>query len=182
LAYFLTLSGWIDSVNRRIAGVVVWCTLAMILLSFLNALLRRIGRTIGENLTWGTAMDLQWVLFGFVFLATGGYTILTNSNVRVDIFYRNFSSRRKSFVEIIAAVFFLIPFSALVIYMSWPMVSNAIAIWEKSTLPGGISPWMIKPLIPFGFFLILIQGVSGVIKNIAYLLDMAPNPHVSFDH
>lgn len=182
MTYFLMLSRWIDSLNRSIAAVVVWCTMAMILLSFMNALLRRVGRTLGENLTWGTAMDLQWVLFGFMFLATSGYTILTNSNVRVDIFYRDLSPRQKSVIELVSASLFVIPFASLVIYMSWPMVSNSIAIWEKSTLPGGISPWMIKPLIPFGFFLIFIQGLSSSIKNAAFLLGAAPSPHVSFQH
>lgn len=182
MSYLLTISNWIDALNVRIARAVIWCTLAMILLSFLNALLRRVGRTIGENLTWGTATDLQWVLFGFMFMAAGGYTILTNSNVRVDIFYSSFSSRRKSFIEAAAAIFCIIPFSALVIWMSWPMVFNSIFMWERSTIPGGISPWLIKPIIPFGFFLMLIQGVSMAIKHIAFLTNKAPDPNVPFEH
>ena len=179
MTHLLVLSGWIDSLNRRVAGVVVWLTLAMILLSFFNAVLRRVGRMIGENLTWGTAMDLQWVLFGFVFLATGGYTILTDSNVRVDVFYSKFSPQLRSLVEVAAAILFVIPFSALVIYMSWPMVYNAITVWESSTIPGGISPWIIRPLIPLGFFLILLQGVSVAIKHTAFLMGKISYPEPS---
>lgn len=174
----LKVSNCIDEFNRKIAVVAIWCTLLMIMISFGNAVLRRIGRSIGENLTFGTAMDLQWVLFGFMFMMLGGYAVLTDSNVRVDLVYSNLSDRSKSFVEISAAVFFMIPFSLLIIFMSWPMVVNAFSIWEESTLPGGIPPWIIKPIIPAGFVLVLLQSVSHVIKHTDFLINNNENPHV----
>lgn len=121
-------------------------------------------------------MDLQWVLFGFMFLMLGGYTILTNSNVRVDIIYNRLSPRRKSAIEFLSAIIFMIPFSLLIMYMSWPMVVNALSIWERSTLPGGIPPWIIKPMIPLGFFLVLLQSISHAIKHLAFLLGAGPDP------
>ncbi|WP_254277548.1 TRAP transporter small permease subunit [Halomonas sp. 3H] len=177
MGYLLGLSRLIDTFNRGVASVAIWCCLAMIVVSFGNASLRRLGRSIGENLTWGTALDLQWVLFSMMFLLVGGYTILTDSNVRVDIVHARLGKKTRSAIEVFGAVCFMLPFSLLVIYMSWPMVANAIAVWERSTLPGGISPWAIKPLVPIAFVLVLLQSVSHAIKHTAFMLGRGPDPH-----
>ncbi len=177
MGVLLSASQLIDGLNRRIAGLAIWCTLVMIVVSFGNALMRRVGRAIGENLTFGTAMDLQWVLFSAMFLLVGGYVILTDGNVRVDVMYSRFSERTRSIIEVIAAGAFMLPFALLVIYMSWPLVMNSLAVWEQSTLPGGIPPWMIKPLIPLAFVLVALQSLSHLIKHVAFLTGRGPNPH-----
>lgn len=177
MGFLLSLSRLIDSLNRCVASIAIWCCLAMIIISFGNASMRRLGRSIGENLTWGTSMDLQWVLFSVMFLFVGGYAILTDSNVRVDIVHSRLSRKTRSAIEVFGALCFMVPFSVLVIYMSWPMVVNAIAVWERSTLPGGIPPWAIKPLIPLAFVLVLLQSISHAIKHMAFIIDSGPDPH-----
>jgi len=173
----LSVSHLIDGFNRRVASVAIWCTLVMIIVSFANALLRRLGRALGENLTWGTAMDLQWVLFSAMFLLVGGYVILTDGNVRVDVIHSRLSERTRSLIEVVAAVLFMLPFALLVVYTSWPLVINSLRVWEQSTLPGGIPPWMIKPLIPLAFVLVALQSLSQLIKHVAFLTGRGPNPH-----
>lgn len=172
----LLLSQLIDGLNSRVAGVVIWSGLIMVIVSFVNALLRRIGHTIGENLTSTTLMDIQWILFGVMFLFVGGYAILTDTNVRVDVFYDRLSARTRCLVNGIGCLLFILPFSILVIYMSESLVTNSLRVMERSTLPGGVPPWIIKPLIPLAFLLVGLQSISEAIKNIAHVTGHGPDP------
>jgi TRAP-type mannitol/chloroaromatic compound transport system permease small subunit len=175
--FLLKMSYWIDSMNRGIARVVIWCGLVMIIIAFMNAVLRRVGLAIGENLTWAAAIDLQWYLFSLLFLMVGAYTMLTDSNVRVDVLYTRLSDRKKSIIDIIGCLLFVLPFSALIVYTSWPFVANSLAVMERSIISGGVPPWIIKPIIPIAFLLIMLQALSLLIRHAAFLLGRIPSPY-----
>ncbi len=177
MGFLLKVGRGIDALNRAVASVVIWCCLVMIFISFSNSVLRRLGRAMGENLTWPAAMDLQWILFSVVFLLVGGYAMLTDSNVRVDLVYSGVSDRTKSMIDLVGCLLFALPFACLVVYMSWPFVVNSIAIMERPMVSGGVPPWIIKPLIPIAFALVVLQCLSMAIKHLAFLLGRGPNPH-----
>lgn len=160
-----------------VALVAVSCGFIMIVVALANVALRRIGRMIGENLTFGTVLDVQWILFSILFLLTGGYAILTNANARVDLVYASLDDRKKSWIEILGYVLFILPFAGAAMYLSWPFVAQSIAVMERSTLPGGIPPWIIKPMIPIAFLLVILQSASELIKHAAFLRGVGPSPH-----
>lgn len=174
----LTFVNGLDRVNRTVASAVAWLSLVMIVVAFLNTTLRYVGSGFGRNLTWTGALDLQWYLFSVVFLGLGGYALLTDSNVRVDIVYSRLSDRMKSFVDLFGLIFFVIPFVSLVIYVSWPFVVNSVMFFEKSPDPGGLPRWIIKPLIPLAFALVFLQAVSQIVKHLAFLLGKWSSPYV----
>lgn len=173
----LIISRAIDFVNTMIARVVIWLTLVMIFVAFGNATLRYTGRAIGENLTWTASLDLQWYLYSIVFLGLGGYTMLRDSNVRVDVIYSRVNDRKKCVLDLIGLVLFIIPFALLIMYVSWPFVANSLTVFERSPDPGGLPRWVIKPLIPLAFLLILLQAVSQIIKSVAFLAGKGPSPY-----
>ena len=173
----LIISRAIDFVNTMIAKVVIWLTLIMIFVAFGNATLRYLGRAIGENLTWTASLDLQWYLYSIVFLGLAGYTILRDSNVRVDVIYSRVDDRRKCVLDLIGLLLFVIPFALLIIYVSWPFVANSLAVFERSPDPGGLPRWVIKPLIPLAFFLVFLQALSQIIKSVSFLAGKGPSPY-----
>jgi len=116
--------------------------------------------------SWVFVQELEWHLFGLVYLLAAGYTLLHNEHVRVDVLYSKFSSRKKAWVDFILLFVFFFPSCVLVIYTTWPFVRNSFAVNEGSPDPGGIpARWALKSVIIIGFMLLVLQGVSQAIKN-----------------
>jgi len=165
----LRLSGAIDRLNQRIGGVILWLTLAMVIVGAGNAILRYLTRYAGVSLSSNAFIDLQWYMFSLVFLLGAAWGLGNGAHVRVDVMYERLSVRTRAIIDLVGTLLFLIPFSILMLYVSWPPVRNSWAILEASPDPGGLARYPIKTVIMVGFALLLIQGVSEVIKKIDFL-------------
>lgn len=165
----LALSAAIDRMNDRIGGVIQWLTLAMVVVGAANALLRYATRFAGVSLSSNAFLDLQWYMFSLVFLLGAAWGLRHGAHVRVDVMYERLSARRQAWIDLFGTVLFLIPFSVLMLYVSWPPVRNSWSIRETSPDPGGLARYPIKTIILICFALLLLQGVSEVIKKIDIL-------------
>lgn len=172
----LRLARAVDRINALIGRAALWLTLAMVLLGFANAVLRYAGQHLGRNLSSNMALEAQWYMFSLVFLLLGAYTLQKDQHVRVDILYGRMGPRAQAWVNLVGAVVFLVPFCALVVWMSWPFVTAAIAVWERSPDPGGLPRWPIKIAIPVAFALMVLQGVAFAIRNAAAITGHGPPP------
>ncbi|MCC0176307.1 TRAP transporter small permease subunit [Waterburya agarophytonicola K14] len=155
----------IDLINEWIGRLTYWLVLLMVVVGAWNVIGRYIGRIIGINLTSNAAIEIQWYLFDVVFLFGAAYALKYNDHVRVDIFYKGWSRRRQALANFLGSIFFLIPFSCLIIYYSWGTVLNSWKIGEMSADPGGLPRYPIKSAIIFAFILLILQGISEAIKN-----------------
>ena len=138
-----------------------WFSLALVLLISTDVLLRYIF-----NFSTAALYEMEWHLFAIIFLLASPYTLQKNKHVRVDVFYNNFSKRKKNIVDLIGNIIFLIPFSFIIFYTSLPFVEDSYSILESSPDPGGLPyRFIIKSIIPIAFFLLMIQGILNTIKN-----------------
>lgn len=155
------LARWIDRAQDRFGRGVSWLSLAMVLVVFGDVVLRYAFRV-----TSGATQELEWYLFGTLYLLAAGYTLLYDEHVRVDIVYSKLSPRRRAWLDFILFWIFFFPSCLFVIYASWPFVRNAWAVWEGSPDPGGLPfRWLLKSMIIVGFVLLLLQGISQTIKS-----------------
>ena len=138
-----------------------WFSLALVLLISTDVLLRYVF-----NFSTAALYEMEWHLFAIIFLLASPYTLQKNKHVRVDVFYNNFSKRKKNIIDLIGNIIFLIPFSFIIFYTSLPFVEDSYSILESSPDPGGL-PYrlIIKSIIPIAFFLLMIQGILNTIKN-----------------
>ena len=138
-----------------------WFSLALVLLISTDVLLRYVF-----NFSTAALYEMEWHLFAIIFLLASPYTLQKNKHVRVDVFYNNFSKRKKNIVDLIGNIIFLIPFSFIIFYTSLPFVADSYSILESSPDPGGLPyRFIIKSIIPIAFFLLMIQGILNAIKN-----------------
>lgn len=166
----LRVSRWIDAINERIGRFTYWLVLVMLLIGVWNVIGRYGGYLVGRNLSSNALIETQWYLFDLVFLLGAAYTLKHNEHVRVDVFYSNWSPRRKALADLIGSLLFLLPFSVMIIYFSWQTILASWAIWETSPDPGGLPRYPIKSMIIVGFFFLILQGISDAIKNLAFLM------------
>jgi TRAP-type mannitol/chloroaromatic compound transport system permease small subunit len=171
MSALLGLSRLIDAVNERIGRAVGWLILVSVIVSAGNATIRYTLDTSSN--AW---LELQWYLFSAVFLLCAGYTLLRNEHIRIDVVTGRFSARTRAWIDILGAVFFLLPFAVLVLWLSIPFVLESIRINETSNNAGGLIRWPAKILIPLGFLLLTAQGLSELIKRFAFLTGLIPNP------
>ncbi|MBI3530504.1 MAG: TRAP transporter small permease subunit [Betaproteobacteria bacterium] len=162
--FWLRLSGLIDTLNRRVGVCASWLILAMTIISALNAVTRKF-----LNLSSNAFLEIQWYLFAAVFLLVAGYTLLGNEHVRVDIVNTHLRTRVRIGIEILGTLFFLFPFTLMVLWYGWPYFVVSFASREISLNAGGLILWPVKLLIPAGFLLLFLQGVSQFIKLVAAL-------------
>jgi len=167
----LALSRAIDAVNERIGRLVYWLILAMVLISAGNAT-SRYALNIASN-AW---LELQWYLFAAVFLLCAGYTLLHNEHIRIDVVASRWSKRTQTWIDIFGTLFFLLPMSVYIMWSSWPIFMNAWTSGEVSGSAGGLIRWPARLLVPVGFFLLSLQGISELIKRVAYLKGLIPDP------
>ncbi len=163
----LGLSAVIDRVNTAIGHFVRWLTLAMVVIGSANAIFRYTGRFTGINLSSNGYLEAQWYLFSIVFLLAASYSLRYDAHVRVDVLYGRLSEKGKAWIDVAGAVLFLIPFCILMIATSWSWVANSWAVMEVSPDPGGLPRYPLKTVIPVTFALLILQGLSQVIKSVA---------------
>ena len=167
----LKLSRLIDALNTRIGRATYWLVLVAVLVSAGNAIIRK---TL--NMSSNAFLELQWYLFSAVFLLCAGYTLLRDEHVRIDVVSNFLSRRTRVWIDILGTVFFLLPMAVLFIYLSWPIFVRTYTTGEISTNAGGLLIWPARMLVPIGFTLLALQGVSELIKRVAFLSGHGPDP------
>jgi TRAP-type mannitol/chloroaromatic compound transport system permease small subunit len=172
----LKLARLIDALNERIGHVVYWLVLAMVLLSAGNAIVRKVFDWSSNSLLEG-----QWYLFSAVFLLCAGYTLLRNEHVRIDIVAGRLSPKAQAWIDIFGTVFFLMPMAVLIMGLSWPYFMQSYTQHEISGSAGGLVLWPARLLLPTGFALLVLQGLSELIKRIAFVSGRGPDPIVRHD-
>jgi TRAP-type mannitol/chloroaromatic compound transport system permease small subunit len=160
----LGLSRAIDAVNERLSVIADWLVLLSCLISAGNAF-SRYAFSISSN-AW---LEIQWYMFGALVMLGTSYTLKKNEHVRVDIVYSNVSTRRQIGIDIFGAIFFLLPATLIMAYLSWPIFHNSWVENEMSGNAGGLIRWPMKIFLPIGFALLSLQGISELIKRIAML-------------
>jgi TRAP-type mannitol/chloroaromatic compound transport system permease small subunit len=168
----IALSRAIDAVNERVGQAVYWLVLVAVLISAVNAVVRK-----AFNVSSNAFLELQWYLFSAIFLLCAGYTLLKNQHVRIDVIAGRLSPRAQAWIDILGTLFFLFPMAILIMLLSWPVFTMALERNELSTNAGGLILWPARLLVPIGFFLLVIQGLSELIKRIAFLRGLIPDPN-----
>lgn len=167
----LALSRLIDAINTVVGRCVTWLTLVVVVVSAGNAIIRKTFQTSSN--AW---LELQWYLFGAIFLLAAGYTLLRNEHVRVDVLSSRLSRRKQIYIDIFGVIFFLMPACLLITYLSWPVFMDSFLTNEQSSNTGGLVRWPVKLLIPVGFGLLVLAGLSHLIKCIGFLMGKCPDP------
>ena len=163
------LAGLVDRLNDRIGAAIQWLALLMVLVGAFNAGARYTTRYTGLALSSNAYLDLQWYFFTLIFLLGAAYGLNHDYHVRVDVLYEKMSARTRAWVDLIGTVLFLIPFSALMLWVSWRPVWNSWSIREASPDPGGLPRYPIKAVILVAFLLLLLQGLSHSLKQVDIL-------------
>jgi len=167
----LLLSQWIDRLTIRIGKAVTWLTLVVVLVSAGNAIIRKLFMTSSN--AW---LELQWYLFGAIFLLAAGYTFLNNEHVRVDVLASKLSRRTQVKIDVFGVLFFMLPACILVFWLSIPYFVESWQLNEQSSNTGGLVRWPVKLLIPLGFGLLILSGISHLIRCIGFLCGLGPDP------
>lgn len=160
----LSLSRVIDRFNSLVGRVLAWAILAAVLISAGNAVIRKVF-SVSSN-AW---LEMQWILFGIVFLLCAPWTLMSNEHIRIDIVNSLFSKRTRDWIDVIGHTFFLLPMAALMLYLGWPFFLLSLSQNEQSSNAGGLAVYPSKLLIPLGFALLLVQALSEIIKRIAIM-------------
>ncbi len=161
---FLSLSRLIDKVNQKIAGAVSWALLATVVICTGNALIRYTFNTSSN--AW---LEIQWYLFAAIFLLASAHTLKRDEHVRIDVIMGRFSKRAQAWVDLFGYLLFLLPVCLLILWYGAPFALASIRSAEMSSNAGGLIVWPAKLLIPAGFLLLVLQGLSEIIKRIAFL-------------
>jgi TRAP-type mannitol/chloroaromatic compound transport system permease small subunit len=161
---FMSLSRLIDSANEKIAGVVSWALLAAVIICAGNALVRYIF-----NYSSNAWLEIQWYLYSAVFMLASAYTLRRDEHVRVDVVVGRFSKRTQAWIDLFGFLFFLLPVCLLILWYGIPFALISIQSAEMSSNAGGLIVWPAKLLVPLGFLLLVLQGISEIIKRIAFL-------------
>jgi TRAP-type mannitol/chloroaromatic compound transport system permease small subunit len=167
----LRLSGAIDWLNEKVGRSVIWLVLIAVLISAGNAIIRKVF-----DMSSNAWLEVQWYLFSAIFLLAAGYTLLRNEHVRIDVLLHRLPKRGQIWVDILGLVFFLAPFVLVMIYLSWPVFMRAYVSGEMSENAGGLIRWPVYLLVPIGFSLLALQGVSELIKRFAFLKGLIDDP------
>jgi TRAP-type mannitol/chloroaromatic compound transport system permease small subunit len=168
----LSVSRVIDAVSFRIGKVLSWAILLAVIVSAVNAVVRKVF-DVSSN-SW---LELQWVLFGAVFLIVASWTLLENEHIRIDIVNSLFPPRARNVIDIIGHAFFLLPLTIIMIITAYPFVVRSVRLNEQSMNAGGLPQWPAKTLILIGFTLLFFQGLSELIKRVAVMLGRIADPY-----
>jgi len=160
----LQLSHGIDALSRRVAQAASWLVLFACLISAGNAASRYLF-----NASSNAWLEIQWQMFAGIFLLGAAYVLKLNEHVRVDLFYGSRSERAKLWIDVIGLVFFYFPAILFILYLAWPFFLLSFRSGEHSSNAGGLLLWPVKMLLPLGFALLALQGVSELIKRVAAL-------------
>ncbi len=164
MGFLLRVSRLIDAFNERLGWLANWFVLAACLISAGNAMSR-----YAFDLSSNAWLEVQWYLFAAVVMFGASYTLKLNEHVRVDILYMHLSERGKEWLDLVGTAVFLVPSMLVIAWYSWPFFMQSLAVNEMSTNAGGLYRPIVKALVPLGFLLVALQGVSEIIKRAAAL-------------
>jgi TRAP-type mannitol/chloroaromatic compound transport system permease small subunit len=167
----LKLSAGVDALNHQIGRLIRWLVLGSVLISAGNAIIRK-----AFNISSNGFLEIQWYLFAGVFLLGAGFAFMRNVHVRIDFISSKLSKRTNTFIDIAGIVVFLIPLCLIMVWLSWPLFSSALATGEMSQNAGGLIRWPAYLLMPLGFGLLLIQALSELVKRVAFLRGLRDEP------
>ena len=167
----LQLSRLIDRLSEFVGRWVAWLVLAAVLISAGNAVTRK-----AFNMSSNAFLEIQWYLFAAVFLLAAGYTLMRQEHVKIDVISGRFSKRTQIWIDIVGLCLFLFPFIVMVVTLAMPLVIGAYVSKEMSSNAGGLIRWPVFALLPAGLLLLGLQGVSELIKRIAFLKGLVPDP------
>ncbi|MEJ7929674.1 TRAP transporter small permease subunit [Ramlibacter sp. AN1015] len=170
MTVLLALSGFIDRLNTWVGRLAMWLVLATTLISAGNAIVRKAFDSSSNAL-----LEIQWYLFAAVFMLAAGYVLLQNAHVRIDFVASRLSARTRNWIDVAGILVVLAPFCLICIYLSWPLFVNAYNSGEMSSNAGGLIRWPVYMLVPLGFGLLLLQGLSELVKRIAFLRGVGPD-------
>jgi len=171
MSFLLSVSRFIDAVNDRVGRLSYWLILAAVLISAGNAVVR-----YALNRSSNAWLEVQWYLFSAVFLFCAGYALLHNQHVRIDVVSGHLSRRAQAWIDVAGTLLFLLPMATVIMWLSWPVFVDAWQSNEISTNAGGLTVWPARLMVPVGFFLLVAQGISELIKRLAFLRGLIPDP------
>ena len=166
MPFLKRFSAFIDAMNDRIGAAIRWLTLIMVLVGAFNALARWLTRYTSVALSSNAYLDLQWYMFSLIFLLGAAYGLNHDVHVRVDVLYSRLSRKAQAWIDLAGSVLFLLPFAAVMLWVSWPAVANSWSIREVSPDPGGLPRYPIKTVIIISFALLFLRGVSQIVKQV----------------
>lgn len=172
LKALLPVTRAIDAANTWIGKRAAWLILLAVVVSAVNAVVRKALDTSSN--AW---LELQWVLYSFVFLMCAPWTLLNNEHVRIDIVNNMMPKSVRNTIEVIGHAFFLLPLCIILVITGIPFFLKSAAINEQSWNTGGLPQWPTKSFIMIGFGLLLLQGISELVKRIAIMRGLIPDPH-----
>jgi TRAP-type mannitol/chloroaromatic compound transport system permease small subunit len=173
----LSLSRAIDAINVQIGRWCAWAILLAVVISAVNAIVRKTF-----DMSSNAWLELQWVLFSLVFLLCASWTLRDNEHIRIDIVNNLLPRWLRNTIEIVGHTFFLLPLTIVIIITGIPFFTGSFAINEQSTNAGGLPQWPAKALVPLGFALLFAQGISELIKRVAIIRGLIPDPHATQVH
>ncbi len=171
MVFLLSLSKRIDQFSDWMGRWVAWLVLAAVLISAANAVVRK-----AFDMSSNAFLEIQWYLFAAVFMLAAGYTLMRQEHVKIDVISGRFSKRVQIWIDIVGLTCFLFPFIYMLIKLSMPLVINAFVTSEMSSNAGGLIRWPVFALLPLGLLLLGVQGISELIKRIAFLKGLIPDP------
>lgn len=171
MSALLKLSKLIDALTERVGRYAAWLIMASVLISAGNAVIRK-----AFDMSSNAYLEVQWYLFSAAFLLAAGYTLLRHEHVRIDVVIGRFSKRTQIAIEAVCIVLFLFPFGLTVINLVWPLVVRSYLSGEMSQNAGGLIRWPVFAMVPFGFSLLLLQGLSELIKRVGFLMGRCEDP------
>jgi TRAP-type mannitol/chloroaromatic compound transport system permease small subunit len=166
MPFLRRLSALVDGLNDRIGAAIRWLALIMVLVGAFNAIARYLTRYTGVSLSSNAYLDLQWYFFSLIFLLGAAYGLNHDVHVRVDVLYERLGRKTRAWIDLAGTVLFLLPFSLLMLWVSWPPVRNSWVIRETSPDPGGLPRYPIKAVILIGFVLLVLQALSQAVKQV----------------
>lgn len=168
----LKLSRGIDAVNTRIGRWLAWLILVAVIVSSVNATVRKIF-----DVSSNAYLELQWVLFGIVFLLCSPWTLIDNEHIRIDIVNHSLPLKVRSWIDLIGHIFFLLPFTIIMMWDGVPFFLTSFEQNEQSLSAGGLPQWPTKSLIMIAAALLFIQAISEIIKRVAIMRGVIPDPN-----
>ena len=167
----LGFSRAVDRLNEAVGKATIWLILIVVVISAGNAVMR-------FSIDWSSnsLLEIQWYLFSAIFLLCAGYVLEKNEHIRIDVIAGRLSARAQNWIDVFGIVVFMLPMVIMTMVLSWPVFMNAWNTGEMSANPGGLIRWPVRLLMPVGFFLLLLQGLSELVKRLAFLTGKAPNP------
>ena len=173
----LKMSRGIDAFTKWVGKRLAWLILVAVVVSATNAIIRKTLDTSSNS--W---LELQWVLFSIVFLLCASWTLLDNEHIRIDIVNNALPKKVRDIIDVIGHAFFLLPLTIVMIITGGPFFMRSFEINEQSGNAGGLPQWPAKALIIIGFTMLLVQCISELIKRIAVMRGLIPDPHASQVH